>query len=55
MLDEIRVEALYKMTMYTEGTKNYYNKRVKTRKIQVGDLVLKLLLGNLSQNGKDHL
>lgn len=47
MLDEIRVEALYKMTMYTDGTKNYYNKRVKTRKIQVGDLVLKKALNEV--------
>lgn len=40
ILDEIKVEPLEKMATYTDGTKNYYIKKVKTRQIEEGDLVL---------------
>nr|CAH67397.1 H0115B09.9 [Oryza sativa] len=48
MLDEIRVEALEKMAQSTEGTKSYYNKKVKIRQIEEGDLVLKKTLNEVA-------
>jgi hypothetical protein len=48
MLDEIRVEALDKMAQSTEGTKSYYNKKVKIRQIEEGDLVLKKTLNEVA-------
>lgn len=48
MLDEIRVEALQKMETYTEGTRKQYNKKVKPRNIEEGDLVLKKVLNEVA-------
>lgn len=48
MLDEIRVEALQKMEAYTEGTRKQYNKKVRPRNIEEGDLVLKKVLNEVA-------
>ena len=39
-LDEFRGEASHKMTKYQQMMAEYYNKRVKLRRLNIGDLVL---------------
>ena len=39
-LDEIRDEALSRMTKYQQKMAEYYNNRVKLRRLDIGDLVL---------------
>ena len=39
-LDEVREEASYRMTKYQRKMTEYYNKRVKLRRLNIGDLVL---------------
>ena len=39
-LDEIRDEASSKMTKYQQKMVEYYNKRVKLKRLDIGDLVL---------------
>jgi len=39
-LDEVRDEASNKMTKYQQKMIDYYNKRVKLRRLDIGDLVL---------------
>ena len=39
-LDEIRDEASNKMTKYQQKMAEYYNKRVKLRQLDIGDLIL---------------
>ena len=39
-LDEIRDEASSRMTKYQQKMVKYYNKRVKLRRLDIGDLVL---------------
>ena len=39
-LDEIRDEALSRMTKYQQKMTEYYNNRVKLRRLDIGDLVL---------------
>ena len=39
-LDETRVEASKKMAKYQQKMIEYYNKRVKLRRLNIGDLVL---------------
>ena len=39
-LDEVRDEASRKMMKYRQKMAEYYNKRVKLRRINIGDLVL---------------
>ena len=40
-LDEVRDEASQKMTRYQQKMAEYYNKRVKLRRLNIGDLVLR--------------
>ena len=40
-LDEVREEASRKMAKYQQKMTEYYNKRVKLRKLNIGDLVLR--------------
>jgi len=39
-LDEVREEASQKMDMYQQKMAEYYNKRVKLKRVDIGDLVL---------------
>ena len=39
-LDEVREKASSKMEKYRQKMAEYYNKRVKLRRLEVGDLVL---------------
>ena len=39
-LDEFRGEASHKMTKYQQKMAKYYNKRVKLRQLNIGDLIL---------------
>ena len=39
-LDEVRDGASQKMTKYQQKMAEYYNKRVKLRRLNIGDLVL---------------
>ena len=39
-LDEVREKASIKMTIYQQKMADYYNKRVKLRRLDIGDLVL---------------
>ena len=39
-LDEVREEASRKMAKYQQKMTEYYNKRVKLRRLNIGDLVL---------------
>ena len=40
-LDEVREEASCRMTKYQRKMVEYYNKRVKLRQLDIGDLVLR--------------
>ena len=40
-LDEVREEASCRMTKYQRKMAEYYNKRVKLRQLDIGDLVLR--------------
>ena len=40
-LDEVREKASNKMTKYQQKMAEYYNKRVKLRRLDIGDLVLR--------------
>ena len=40
-LDEVRVNASSKMTKYQRKMAEYYDKRVKLRRLDIGDLVLR--------------
>ena len=40
-LDEVRDNASNKMTKYQQKMAEYYNKRVKLRRLDIGDLVLR--------------
>ena len=40
-LDEVREKASIRMTKYQQKMADYYNKRVKLRQLDIGDLVLR--------------
>ena len=40
-LDEVREEASCRMTKYQRKMAEYYNKRVKLRQLDIGDLILR--------------
>ena len=40
-LDEVREEASVRVTKYQQKMADYYNKRVKLRRLDIGDLVLR--------------
>ena len=40
-LDEVREEASIRVTKYQQKMADYYNKRVKLRRVDIGDLVLR--------------
>ena len=40
-LDEVREKASIRVTKYQQKMANYYNKRVKLRRLDIGDLVLR--------------
>ena len=40
-MDEVRDNASSKMTKYKKKMAKYYNKRVKLRRLDIGDLVLR--------------
>ena len=40
-LDEVRDKASSRMTKYQQKMAEYYNKRVKLRRLDIGDLVLR--------------
>ena len=42
-LDEVREKASIRMTKYQQKMADYYNKRVKLRRLDIGDLVLRKL------------
>ena len=60
-LDEVREEASQKITKYQQKMTKYYNKRVKLRRLDIGDLVLHRVTlatkdstqGSSDQLGKD--
>ena len=39
LLDEVRADAVQKMELYKEKTRDFFGKRVRMRAFQVGDLV----------------
>ena len=39
-LDKVRDEASHKMTRYQQKMAEYFNKRVKLKRLNIGDLVL---------------
>ena len=43
-LDEIRDEASSRMTKYQQKMAEYYNKRVKLRRLNIGDLALRKVI-----------
>ena len=43
-LDEVKDEASQKMTRYQQTIAEYYNKRVKLRKLNIGDLILRRVM-----------
>ena len=61
-LDEVRDKASSKMTKYQQKMAKYYNKRVKLRQLDIGDLVLRKVTtatkdptqGKLGPLRKDH-
>ena len=42
-LDEVREKASIRVTKYQQKMADYYNKRVKLRRLDIGDLVLRKL------------
>ena len=40
-LDEVRDKAFSRMTIYQQKMAEYYNKRVKLRRLDIGNLVLR--------------
>ena len=40
-MDEVREEASIRVTKYQQRMVDYYNKRVKLRQLDIGDLVLR--------------
>ena len=40
-LDEVREKASIRMTKYQQKMTDYYNKRIKLRRLDIGDLVLR--------------
>ena len=46
MTDELREAAVVHMTSYQQRTKNLYNRRVRQRTFQAGDLVLRRVFEN---------
>ena len=40
-LDDVRDKAFSRMTIYQQKMAEYYNKRVKLRRLDIGDLVLR--------------
>ena len=40
-LDEVRDKAFSRMTIYQQKMAEYFNKRVKLRRLDIGDLVLR--------------
>ena len=40
-LDEVREEASIRVTKYQQKMADYYNERVKLRRLDIGDLVLR--------------
>ena len=59
-LDEVREEASIRVTKYQQRMADYYNKRVKLRRLDIGDLVLRKVTpttkipprGSLAPHGK---
>ena len=49
LIDEVREEAMKRMAKHKEAMARYYNKKVKVRKFNIGDLILK----KVSQETKD--
>ena len=49
LIDEVREEAMKRMAKHKEAMARYYNKKVKVRKFNIGDLVLR----KVSQETKD--
>ena len=41
LIDEFREEAMKRMTKHKEAMARYYNRKVKVRKFNTGDLVLR--------------
>ena len=39
-LDKVRDEASHKMTRYQQKMAKYFNKRVKLKRLNIGDLIL---------------
>ena len=44
LIDEVRDEAMKQMTKYKGAMTRYYNKKVKVRRFDIGDLVLRKVL-----------
>ncbi|XP_075654738.1 uncharacterized protein LOC142624892 [Castanea sativa] len=56
-LDEVRDKASNMMMKYQHKMTEYYNKRVRLRRLEIGDLVLRKVTtatGNSAPLGKDH-
>ena len=49
LIDEVREEAMKRMAKHKEAMARYYNKKVKVRKFNIGDLILR----KVSQETKD--
>ena len=49
LIDEVREEAMKQMAKHKEAMARYYNKKVKVRKFNIGDLILR----KVSQETKD--
>ena len=41
LIDEVREEAMKRMAKHKEAMTKYYNRKVKVRKFDIGDLVLR--------------
>ena len=53
VIDEVKEEAMKRMAKYKEAMSRYYNRKVKVKRFNIGDLVLrKVSQENWDQPGK---
>ena len=53
LIDEVKEEAMKRMAKYKEAMSRYYNRKVKVKRFNIGDLVLrKVSQENWDQPGK---
>ena len=50
-MEEKRAQACIRVPAYQQATARYYNSRVKERRFEEGDLVLKKVIQNIKKSG----